>query len=494
MRKLKQTLVMLLAAVMLLGTMTTAMAADAMQDTGTVTIENAVAGVTYKLYRVFDISGITADGTKSSFITNIKWNTAIRNLNLGFGTIAGEANEVGAAVTPNESFTEAAKAQAFAAAVVTAANGSPVIAADAEQTVTTSGIVTISGLRYGFYVMVSSRDVGENETQYTVFTLNKATFTIREKNTNTPAIKKLVKVEGDTDYVEAVSADFNATLNYQITVIAAAGTDKYVITDTLPTPIDYVPDTLQIQKVSDTTTTNLVSNKDYTVNAEGKVVTIEVSADVRASLKDGDKLVITYNGKLIPNETTLTGYLNNAELTCDGKRIDADDAVVYTGHISFHKRDSKSNAHLAGAKFVITKVVDGTTYYAILTKVENSEQAYDFASWTGTSGEATVITTTGDGTTAHTIRGLAAGTYTLVETEAPANYIKGADTSIDITATVDASGIITKLETNTVTVLNTPGSELPSTGGIGTTIFYIAGALLVVSAVALLVIKRRKHA
>ena len=93
------------------------------------------------------------------------------------------------------------------------------------------------------------------------------------------------------------------------------------------------------------------------------------------------------------------------------------------------------------------------------------------------------------------VRGLAAGTYTLVETEAPSGYIKGADTDVRINKTVDETTLsVTALSTNAVTVINTKGAELPSTGGIGTTIFYTAGGLLVLGAVVLFIVKRRKTA
>lgn len=110
MRKIKQTLVMLLAAVMLLGTVTTAMAATAMSDKGSVKITNAVAGVTYKLYRIFDISGISGDN-KAAFITNAKWNDAVRNFGLGFGEFVG--TDVGSAVTIKD-FNSDANAQELA--------------------------------------------------------------------------------------------------------------------------------------------------------------------------------------------------------------------------------------------------------------------------------------------------------------------------------------------------------------------------------------------
>ena len=80
-----------------------------------------------------------------------------------------------------------------------------------------------------------------------------------------------------------------------------------------------------------------------------------------------------------------------------------------------------------------------------------------------------------------------------MEIAAPDGYIKGADTEVLINKTVDETTMsVTALSTATATVINTKGSELPDTGGIGTTIFYIAGGLLVLCALALVVVKRRK--
>ena len=104
------------------------------------------------------------------------------------------------------------------------------------------------------------------------------------------------------------------------------------------------------------------------------------------------------------------------------------------------------------------------------------------------------------------IDGLAAGTYYLTEVTAPAGYNKlEAPITVIITATVTGEGetaVVTKTmyegtevpenATNRINVLNNTGSLLPSTGGIGTTIFYAAGIILMAGAVFFVV--RRKRA
>lgn len=473
MRKIKQALVMLLAAVMLLGTVTTAMAATAMSDKGSVKITNAVAGVTYKLYRIFDISGISGDN-KAAFITNAKWNGAVRNFNLGFGEFVGTG--VGSAVTIKD-FNSDANAQALAEKVVEAAAANS-IAPDATASSDASGEKLIENLQYGFYVMVSDRQ-GDAVARYTTFTVMSAkAVEVNEKNTKAPTIDKKV------DNLQATSADFNQVLNYTITVTAAAGTDTYTITDTLPTQITLDTNSVTISKNG----VDLTITTDYTLTAATTGFTLTLTPAARAALKDNDVLVVSYQATLQPNTTTMDAYTNTATLSYGEDKNISDTADVFSGHITFEKRDNHNNI-LAGAKFVV-KNIDGK--YA---KLNGSGHTWAFDSWVDDAEQATVITTENT-TTAVIVRGLKSGIYTLVETEAPAGYVKGADTEITINKELseEQGNRLIGLFTEKATVINTQGSELPETGGIGTTIFYIAGALLAVSAVALLIVKRRKQA
>lgn len=473
MRKIKQALVMLLAAVMLLGTVTTAMAATAMTDKGSVKITNAVAGVTYKLYRIFDISGISGDN-KAAFITNEKWNAAVRNFNLGFGEFVGTG--VGSAVTIKD-FNSDANAQALAEKVVEAAAANS-IAPDATASSDASGEKLIENLQYGFYVMVSDRQ-GDAVARYTTFTVMSATAVeVNEKNTKAPTIDKKV------DNLQATSADFNQVLNYTITITAAAGTDTYTITDTLPTQITLDTNSVTISKNG----TDLTITNDYTLTATATGFTLTLTPAARAALKDNNVLVVSYQATLQPNENTLNAYTNTATLSYGQDKSLSDTADVFSGHITFEKRDNHNNI-LAGAKFVV-KNLDGQ--YA---KLNGSGHTWAFDSWVDDAEQATVITTENT-TTAVIVRGLKSGIYKLVETEAPAGYVKGADTEITINKELseEQGNRLIGLFTEKATVINTQGSELPETGGIGTTIFYIAGALLAVSAVALLIVKRRKQA
>ena len=492
MKKLSKLFALLLSLVLVLGTVSGVMADDALTSIaatkGSVTITNAMAGVTYRLYRVMDIDGVTADGTKSAFVTNEKWHTILANDALRDFLTLKDKSVVGTLVTPDSNFTDAATAQQFAATLF-AVEGAKSVEADATATITESGTKVFSDLPFGYYVMTSSRDTS-TRTQYIIFSLkDSAGVEVTEKNRATPAIIKEVKNAGD--YEEAVSADFKTAVEYRITVTAIAGTDTLRITDVLPEQIEF-SNSLTVQKIVDGLTTELVNETDYTVVLnEKKGFDLTLTEACRKILKDGDKIVITYKGTLLPNATTINPYANSATLHYDNGKDLTDTATVLSGFITFHKKDGKTGSALAGAQFVLSKTVGDNTYYA---KLEDGNSDYNFSEWVSTIEEATVITTTGS-TSAHIVRGLAAGSYTLIEVAAPKDYIKGEDTDVTINEIRrEPDDVLVGLTTQVAEIINMPGSTLPETGGIGTTIFYITGAVLLVAAVALLLIKRRANA
>ena len=158
-----------------------------------------------------------------------------------------------------------------------------------------------------------------------------------------------------------------------------------------------------------------------------------------------------------------------------------DKVIVFTYDFVVNKVDGDENP-LTGADFTLYKQV-GTSLVEVARKSVND-----------------------DGTT-FTFTGLDAGTYKLVETTVPAGYNKADDIEFTITAeyevsdpdpkfislTTDVTSITDKNENGILVtdVENNAGVELPSTGGIGTTIFYAAGGILVVGAAVLLFAKKR---
>ena len=133
--------------------------------------------------------------------------------------------------------------------------------------------------------------------------------------------------------------------------------------------------------------------------------------------------------------------------------------------------------------------------------------------WSKNVSDATTLVTDGNGQIK--VNGLAAGTYYLKETKAPDGYnqlenpvemVIGAAIGVDTTTgeqeltalsiTVDGKEGTADTNTGTVTatIINNKGVTLPSTGGIGTTIFYVIGGILVIGAAVVLIVRRRMNA
>lgn len=206
------------------------------------------------------------------------------------------------------------------------------------------------------------------------------------------------------------------------------------------------------------------------------------------------------------------------------QKKEVDEATVYTYAIAWVKIN-KSAESLANAKFQLP-------FYVKATKDGN---AYVYGGETAGNGLTNEVTT--DSTGVITIKGLTAGTYSITETEAPVGYNlltepfeveakksgNGETVKTETVIYLDANGEVTDTETTrTVTkntdtdsfnnanatgteetsvpvyqfdpIMNLQGTELPSTGGIGTTIFYVIGTILVIGAGVVLITKRRMDA
>lgn len=238
----------------------------------------------------------------------------------------------------------------------------------------------------------------------------------------------------------------------------------------------------------------------------------------------------------------------NGEGTPTTSETPHDNVIAFTYELDLTKVDgADENKTLAGASFVLERTVEGKTQYAVLD--ENKK----ITDWLTTTGTVTVDTTKGtvttDGTwasvygkspvaTTPTIStteaagtfsyiGLDDGTYVVREVKAPTGYkiaaegqeftfVVSADTTNNQDGTgVDAQGTALKtlnLYKNSIaegnllntadeendkvgkvdtTITNTSSSTLPSTGGIGTTMFYVGGGVLVAGAGVLLITKKR---
>ena len=459
-------------------------------STGTITIDNAVTGTTYKAYRIFDLESYDTNKDVYSYKLNTNWkdfpaySTTIDSNTVSAADFfsvnsAGYIEWKDAKKDAGADFAKLAKAFAVEKS----------IACDGTKTAT-DATVTFTDLTLGYYLVDTSLG--------SLCSLNTTapSVTIKEKNSDTTIEKKIV-INGD-EKVDSNSAGIGDTVNFSITITVKDGAPKnYVLHDKL-SGLTFDPDSLEV-KVG---TTKLIANTDYTLETNP---TDGDSFDVNftnGKLQTNDVVVVTYSATVATDAAIAgAGNTNKAKLEYNGKHSTEEETTTYVWKLNVHKYalDSKNKeVTLSGAKFVLYRMDGDTKEYAKLTnnKIDG---------WVTDKGDATTLETNGAGDIL--IEGLNVGTYYLEETEAPVGYNKLTEPiEVKITATSDATGVSETVEYRnqndstytpatdaTVKVLNKAGTQLPSTGGIGTTLFYVIGGVLMVVAAVLLVTKKRMN-
>ena len=464
---------LLLALVMVFALATTAFAAGTgtTSTTGTITVENPVEDQTYTAYKIFDVV----------YDTNGHYSYTIDRTNEWYGTVSAYASDT----THGLKLTRVNGGNTY---VVTTVDGfsAPDFAAKLKENVSgkagrtlsvADGKATVTGLDLGYYFVTSSTGALCN------LTTTNPTVTIHDKN-DMPFEK----------VADKTNADVGQIVTYTITgkVPDSTGFDTYIYTieDTMSDGLTFNRDSLKV-KVGNTDVTADTTKCKITYDGTTAPNTFKVSIIVK-NCTVGDPIEVTYNAtvnekaiaKVSNNEATLT-YSNNPTDSTKTTTTPPEIVKVYTSKIVIDKFESGSEAtKLPNAKFVLyKKVTAGEKTSIFYYKWNDTAKKVE---WVENMAEATVVTTDNKGEA--TFNGLADGTYYLVETEAPAGYnpltepveVKVAGNSTDTT----------KLSV-TAKVENKTGTTLPSTGGMGTTIFYVLGSALVLGAVVLLVTKKR---
>ena len=517
MKKMKKIFALLIAMVMVLG-MATSVFAAATADSGKggsasiqITLPTDNAGtdeeITYHVYKVFDATqngsaisykidstngNLSADMTAAGFLVddggNVHYGTFTADEN---GTYV--VNDVKGTITDTADLTPAALEAIAAYAVDEIGTGFTAKPSDTT--------LTITDLQYGYYYITT--------TAGTVVTVDstKPNAEVDDKNTIPGPPDKSITGVGDGSFDEAgenAIAQVGTTVNFKATIVKVKGATNYKFHDTMTAGLAYKNDvavSVNGSPVAASTTVNTdVENETFTNAASGTdTITLTFDNDWLAALADNTTITITYSATVTSDALSVDSANNTASLDYgDGHTTETDTVKVYNAKFTVTKQDGEGEA-LSGAGFVIKNAAG--KYYKLnpateaveddpaTTDVDESAAATAASvSWVDSINDATEYTSGNNGAvTAFT--GLANGTYTLVEKTVPAGYNKAADSTFTIS---EGNYTATNLE-QTSTVINEAGSVLPSTGGIGTTIFYAIGAVLVIGAGIVLVTRRRMN-
>lgn len=302
--------------------------------------------------------------------------------------------------------------------------------------------------------------------------------TVQEKNGKPTIDKKIIE---DSTPVDSNTAGIGDYVQFKITVNVIDGQpSNYTIHDKMSAGLTFVNTTehpVVVNVGSRTLTSTEYSFKDTIT--DGCTFELKINDDI---LQPNDVVTVTYYGQVNSSAVINGDNTNEAKLTygTDGNSTWEKTTTKVFGFKVFKHAGTDTEHLLPGAEFRLYKTVDETTYYA---KFDNGL----LTGWT-TDAAAAGVTMTSNSDSALVLNGLDAGTYYLEETKAPDGYNKLTD---PVTVTITEDGKVNETTNGTVYVSNNAGATLPSTGGMGTTLFYVIGGGLMVAAVVLLVTKKR---
>ena len=545
MKYTKKLVALTVALILALALAMPAMAAQ----TADLDINGTTEGKKYDLYKVFDL---TQAGENYSYTVNEDFAEFFENYEAYQTWLAQDGNadktpiDYVGTLTPNSEAIGALADELLAYAVANKATITPI-----EVTGATGTSTTVNNLEYGYYLLNA---LGATETAsgyYSMFALNTLSgndASITVKGTY-PTVDKTVEDGTDnatgTNVSEASVGD-EVTYTLSAKVPDMTGFPSYIfrMKDTMTKGLTYKG--ITEVKIGDTP---LSADVDYTATTDSgddssTILTINFLNFIQYADQQGAEITVKYKAEI--NANAIAGVTADnkvkVEYSNDPKNPDnvngvtaESDTKTYNTSLTINKVDGEMQP-LAGAAFRITGdsvnmvVTTGDvyvvsaegTYYKLLngtytTEVPTleTENLYD-STTTKYELKENVVLDTEEGTSktvyaeafvdAETgvlkFDGLGAGTYTISEVVVPNGYNAIEDFQVMITFD-SATGTFSATANNgqqvnangpfSMTIVNQSGTELPSTGGIGTTIFYTLGGLLVVGAAILLVTKKRVH-
>ena len=541
-------LALALATVLALG-----VSAAAANETYSITIDgsNTAADHTFEAYQIFkgdlhiptdETQNGTPSATQAKILSNIVWGAGVDQEKVVDGKTLSQAfDNKTAAVIANE-LTTTAEAEAFAKKVAPYLSS---VHTDVSEK--TNGKYVISGLSAGYY-LVKDKDNSLSSTNdfYTAYMMKVVADVQATPKGEKPSLKKQIQNNNNGEWSTTGNVGFQLgdTVNFRLIASVPdttryTGGYTYTITDTMTEGLtsnvksddDVV---IQINNNGD----NILDKTYYTVTASqvqvnGKTVDrFTLSIDIKQAVADGkitagNELYILYSavlndkadfyliGKAKNSNTAYLEYSNDPNGTGTGKTTESTvNAWTFPAIIS--KVDGADTAKtLTGAKFVLSrnpnlKIADmqcdengvPTVTTDLIALHTGGRAAYEIVTAEEIEAGTDITYVVEMGSTI--IAGFGEHDYYLYETKAPAGYNLLAEPvkfTIHASETMDLSAgdpawltlndSTNKITSMTFTIANNSGATLPETGGIGTTIFYAVGGLLVVGAGVLLVTRKR---
>ena len=486
-----------------------ATAAAASTGEGKITINNAITGQTYTIYRILNLE-YHKDTNSYRYTANEAWEDFVRSQT---GDLKLDENTGAVTWINSNPKNNDTAIQKFANSAGTYAKDHSV---QAVKSITAKGkegehgnadnstSITFENLPLGWYLVVSDLVDVHNGALCSIDTTD-PTVEIREKNSNSTLDKSIL--EGD-QLLSVNNAGIGDVVNFQLDIVVKDGQPKgYVVHDKMSEGLTFNSNSVSVflLRHSDDEASGYLKTGYTLVTNPGDGCTFEVKFD-DGTLEPNDAVTISYTAT-VNNKAVIAGSGNTNEAYLkynnNSKTTVTHTTTTYVWGMGVRKfanlGSGKEDTPLADAEFQLYKMDGETKKYAKFAETGTNTSIYKLTGWDADASNAAKVKTPASGNIQ--FEGLDAGTYYLEETKAPTGYNKlTAPITVVISSTLPTTGGTASYTVTadgatttdyTVRVENKAGTELPSTGGIGTTLFYVIGGGLMVAAIVLLVTKKR---
>lgn len=468
----------------------------ATSEKGSITLENAVEGDEYKIYKILSLESYVKNTAYSYTKPGGVWDNFIdSNMDKFF-----VSNNEGYIDLKSKEDSEVRKLAIYAIGYAHANNVS------ADQTVIAEQVsrseepkVKFTNLDLGYYVVEATSGTA------CAITTTDPDATIKEKHSNPSVSKKIIG--GGTIIKDGAqnSVNLGDVVEFQTTISVKPGAKNYILHDKMDIGLTFshVHDVnLYLPKETDSKKQNpsIALDEYYTINrANDDGCTFELSftpkfySEYKEAIdnKSLTEIKVDYLAT-VDNSAPINTAMNNKTHLTYGDRntaTDESETKTYTYGIPVYKFTG-TNTPLAGAKFILSEKENPSDSDAI--KFTATGENYYYADQL--SATATITLESHNSGYIY-IKGLEAGAYYLKETEAPKGYNK-ITSPIKIVVEAGENGdpkiTVGTDVVDTVKVQNNTGSLLPSTGGMGTTLIYVVGSILVLASGMVLFSKRKE--
>lgn len=467
MKRMKKLFALLLAVVMMMGLSLTAFAAD-------INIGDAVDGQTYNAYKLFDVTTSTSNDKTNYSYSLAASETGLKSLLEDAGltfTAAADGSRYYVASGLEDEVAAARLAEYLNEHL--SSLGTP------DGTATgADGVAKITDLDAGYYFVTT--------TTGSLCILNTTGATDIEEKNEVPTVDKKV-TDSDPN-----SAEIGDTVNYQITITAQPGAENYVLHDKMSEGLTLTADSIEVTVNGEALEDTFYEIKT-TELSDGCDFEITFNQTYLDTITSKTEIIITYSAVLNEKAQVGTDPNTNEAILNYGENNDVTSEPgttnTYTYDFGLAKIDKEERQPLTGAEFELYDTEIGGEAIPVVALGNGNYRVATDAEIATPGMTTTVIAVNGEGKA--TISGLAGKSYWLEETKAPDGYNMLTERrAVTFASNADPA----KADFADITVENQAGSLLPSTGGMGTTLIYIAGAVLVIGAGVLLVVRRRMNA